>query len=267
MDKKKDFKSSFAMTNVERREMALKIAQHSTLSFDEAFSLLKNGQTSDERLQRDEEFTASKKQLLEKRKFSRFYSCSLWAQGRKKSFTFDDWKPEMQSDSERAAAIGNKAFRLAKELEQQDFNVLLTGSVGAGKTALALAISDKLRNFKTTLFVSMVEWKNLRMGAIKSPEKQREFSRLEQMMKDAEVLLLDDLGKDNKDSNGRATQDTNNMLFGLGDARMGKTTIITTNDSQSELARKYDAAVVSRLITKNPDHTISTNGLQDVREV
>ncbi|WP_307994410.1 ATP-binding protein [uncultured Weissella sp.] len=249
--------------------MAKILVRQTGTTFEDAYAKISGERplSEEERLEKERQFSIRAQERLDTSRVLSFYNSSLWAQGRKKTFTFGDWNPNMQTNIEQAKAIGNKAFSLAKELEHRDFNVLLTGSVGAGKTALALAISDKLRSSKTTLFVSMVEWKNLRMNAIKSPEKQREFSKLEQLMKDAEVLILDDLGKDNKDSNGRATQDTNNMLFGLGDARMGKTTIITTNDSQSDLARKYDEAVVSRLITKNPDHTISTNGLKDVREV
>ena len=53
----------------------------------------------------------------------------------------------------------------------------------------------------------------------------------------------------------------------LADARRGKATIISSNDDLTGLALKYDQAVLSRLITKDIKHIITTNKLDDVRKV
>ncbi|WP_419155685.1 ATP-binding protein [Weissella minor] len=249
------------------------IARNMNISLEEAGQLVNSGRnmTAEEREKRDRNFAIKAQQSVQHRRLKGFYNSSLWGQGIKQTFEFKDWKPEKQTDINAARGIGNKAFKIAKDLQSESYNVLLTGDVGAGKTSLALAIMNDLKKDHAVMFVSIVEWKYMRLGVIDGTRSKNDFDTLTKLMRKADVLVLDDLGKESKPidkyGNGGATQDTNNMLFGLGDARMGKTTIITTNDSQSQLASKYDEAAISRLITKNPEHTISTNGLKDVREV
>lgn len=249
------------------------IARSLDIDLEEAGQLVNSGRnmTVEEREKRDRDFAIKAQQSVRNSRLKGFYNSSLWGQGIKQTFEFKDWHPEKQTDVNAARGIGNKAFKIAKQLQSEDYNVLLTGDVGAGKTSLALAIMNDLKKDRAVMFVSIVEWKYMRLGVVDGTRSKNDFDTLTKLMREADVLVLDDLGKESKPmdkyGNGGATQDTNNMLFGLGDARMGKTTIITTNDSQSQLASKYDEAAISRLITKNPEHTISTNGLQDVREV
>lgn len=249
------------------------IARATGKSVDDVVKMIRKGRemTPDERLERDKAFTSEALQKLTEDKIQAFYDASLWGQGRAQHFTLANWDITRQQNQEKARAIGNKAFVIAKQLKTSSFNVLLTGDVGSGKTALALSIMHEVNKTKTAMFVSVVEWKRMRLATVDKRVPIEKLDRLNAMMQHVDVLILDDLGKESKpmdrNGNGGATQDTNNMLFGLGDARMKKTTIVTTNDSQVELANKYDAAAISRLITKNPDRTISTKGLEDVRQV
>lgn len=181
-----------------------------------------------------------------------------------KHFSFRDWNPYKQKDIEKAKQVARTALDLSNELKQTNFNVLLFGNAGAGKTSLAIAMMNNLSAIKTTMFVSMIEWVVMKYQSFSDDRVANQVYALEQMMKDVDVLVLDDLGKD---SQREAKETAAKMLFQVANARTEKTTIITTNDNPKELGAKYDMATVSRLVPKNAAHIISTNGLQDVREV
>ena len=113
--------------------------------------------TPEERDQRERELARRLTKQMEAQKAMVYLDKSLWPAGIPISFTFGDWQPSKQPDQERARAIGNQAWTIAKEATKNGaFNVALLGSPGTGKTSLALAIADKLKQDKgwSWMFVS-----------------------------------------------------------------------------------------------------------------
>ncbi|MCT0949975.1 ATP-binding protein [Weissella confusa] len=200
-------------------------------------------------------------QAQERTKYARM---SLWGETQERLFQFSNWEPAMQQNELVARDIGNKAYKIAKELRDGLFNVFLYGQAGAGKTSLALAIADVVKDKYTTMFVSVVEWRSMKFKSFNDNSIAERLNVVERFMKEVDVLILDDFGKETQTE---AKETVSAMLFELADARRGKATLITSNDNLAGLSNKYDAATLSRLITKDTTHTISTNKLADVRKV
>lgn len=210
----------------------------------------------------DAEAITAKWQAQERAKY---FKASLWGDESERSFTFQDWQPAMQGENEQIARnVANQAYTVMKELDGQLFNVMLYGKAGTGKTSLALAIMSGLSEKRSKMFVSLVEWRDMTYQAFHDEKLQQQLAVVEKYMREVDVLILDDFGKETQKE---AKEKVAGMLFRLADARKGKATIMTSNDNAVSLANKYDNATLSRLIPKNPKHVIAMNKLKDVREV
>lgn len=212
--------------------------------------------------------------------FNRVYRKSLWTGNQPVKFTFDDWKVDKQADKKQAAEIGNRAWTLAKMIAgDQSMNVYLAGNPGTGKTSLALAMVDKIRNEsgKTALFVSTDALAELYSRRFDDKQVQNRLYGLIDLMQGnrqlkiepVDVLVLDDFGTEGgmrTDTKSQVRVDMQKGLFSVADARYGKfTTIVTTNNKTSELTEMYNEKLLSRLITRNPEHRLTFNGMVDVR--
>lgn len=196
---------------------------------------------------------------------AKYYRASLWGDEAERSFTFQDWQPTKQGENEQIARnVANQAYKVMKELDSKLFNVILYGTAGTGKTSLALAIMSGLSEKRSKMFVSLIEWRDMTYQAFHDEKMQQKLVVIERYMREVDVLVLDDFGKETQKE---AKEKVAGMLFRLADARKGKSTIITSNDNAIALANKYDTATLSRLIPKNPAHVIATDKLKDVREV
>lgn len=210
----------------------------------------------------DAEAITAKWQAQERAKY---FKASLWGDEAERSFTFQDWQPTMQGENEQIARnVANQAYKVMKELDGQLFNVMLYGKAGTGKTSLALAIISGLSEERSKMFVSLVEWRDMTYQSFHDEKLQQKLAVIEKYMREVDVLVLDDFGKETQKE---AKEKVAGMLFRLADARKGKATIMTSNDNAVSLANKYDNATLSRLIPKNPKHVIAMNKLKDVREV
>ena len=147
-------------------------------------------------------------------------------------------------------AMAEKALKGAKEFvarcleKRTGQGLLFEGDVGSGKTFLAGAITNALLEAEIqVLFLVVPDFlDDLRATYF----KQGEFSETDLMnaAKNAEILVLDDLGAHN------FTEWTQNKIFSLINYRMnyGLPCIITTNLSSDEMNEVVGVRTVSRII-------------------
>lgn len=228
-----------------------------------------------------------------KRKKQRIvWNKSLWASG-EIDFTFKDWKPNERQNPVIAKNLGNKAFKLAHEMVNGHLNVIMSGDAGVGKTSLALAMLNKLKQAnKTVLFVSVIALSQLVADQYEYSDRKNQLRDLKRAMCECDVLLLDDLGADGGStekvmSNGYtgARKDVQALMFDVANNRyegMRKEqnaarkagvklskpvhqTIITTNNLTDELERIYGERTISRLISQDPNHRLAFNDMEDMR--
>lgn len=220
------------------------------------------------------------------------WSKSLWASGEIK-FTFNDWKPDQHANQAKARSLGNKAYKLARAMEHGHLNVIMSGNAGVGKTSLALAMLDMLQKAgKTVLFVSTVALSQLMSDQYEYKDRKQQLHYLTRAMKTCDVLLLDDLGADGgnvekvmgKGYTG-TRKDLQTLLFEIVNTRYEGTkkeqriadenhvklikpvhqTIVTTNNLTDELIRIYGERTISRLVTRDPNHRLAFNDMEDMR--
>jgi DNA replication protein DnaC len=221
----------------------------------------------------------------------RFYERSMAALNRKKAraiyrysvfpgnvpakFTFDKWRPELQTDQQSSRNLGNRAYKLTKQMVEVPKNVVLFGPRGTGKTSLALAMLTSLRDQgQSGLFISTAELSNLMGLQYDAPDVRKRLAGIERAMKEADVLLLDDFGTEGgmKLDIKPVRRDMQELMYRVANARLDfaenkprLSTIITTNNEMDELERMYNSKLISRIIPKSKDCTLNFEKLTDVR--
>lgn len=209
---------------------------------------------------------------------------SLWSGNQPLRFTFDRWDPKKQRDSSLAFDLGKRAFYIADEMKKHNFNVLMVGKQGTGKTSLALAIAEKLavEENRKNIFISTMALARLFSNQYRDDGQASE--RLRRLFKQAsrtKLLVLDDFGteagmKAYTDQGQQfykpVRKDMQDWLFDLANARYDEqnnghfgSTIITTNYTGNELLQMYHPKLISRLVTKQKEHILNFKGLEDVR--
>ena len=137
------------------------------------------------------------------------------------------------------------ALGYAENFDKNDGKgLLLIGDVGTGKTHLAAAIAAKIieKYSASVEFVSYVEV----LADIRAAfsEKSSEAYKLEKRMRNADLLVIDDLGKE------KLSAFTNELFYRVVNGRYKDKMplIITSNCGVESLSERLDYPVFSRLV-------------------
>lgn len=224
---------------------------------------------------REEEWHKSVVDDIFQKKMRFFDSISLWSGDEKIEFTFNDWDAAKQKDVQQAKDIGNQCFSLAKKMLTDNFNVMLMGKPGTGKTSLALAMLDAVhKKNKTTMFVSTMAFSLLLKKSFNDKNAKFQVEKVSNAMKRADVLLLDDFGTEGGMDGSPVYNELQSRLFDIADARIVKdkktgkrlkSTILTTNNSFQQLQGMYNEKILSRLIPHESDQIVAFKNMEDVR--
>ena len=148
---------------------------------------------------------------------------------------------------ERMTAILAMAKNYVKNFGKRKDNLLLIGPTGTGKTHISTAIARELIHSgydviydSTQNILSDFEDDKFRSGWAQTENKSDKYL-------ECTLLIIDDLGTE------FSSQFTVSALYNLLNARQNKglATIISTNLTPEELARKYEDRIYSRIIGGN----------------
>ncbi len=146
--------------------------------------------------------------------------------------------------SERMTAIYTIAKNYVRDFGKKKENLLLIGPTGTGKTHISTAIARELIHQGYDVIYDSTQNVLSDFEADRFRNNYgREESRSDKYL-DCTLLILDDLGTE------FSNQFTVSTLYNLLNARQNKglATIISTNLSSEELARKYEDRIYSRII-------------------
>ncbi|MBM6548465.1 AAA family ATPase [Streptococcus dysgalactiae subsp. dysgalactiae] len=155
-----------------------------------------------------------------------------------------------------------------KYLEGMNGNTLLTGTTGVGKTHLAVSLAKELNEAykakgepKSILFINLTEILREIRESFKFTSKEGYYSR---MLKEADYLILDDLGVKLGNSSGQSKSAwEEEFIFDVLSHR--NNTIITTNLSNDDIANLYSERVASRVRTGLDGNYFKVFSIKDKR--
>lgn len=112
----------------------------------------------------------------------------------------------------------------------------LLGASGVGKTHLAAAIRDSIELAIPSLQTEMWKWQK-----VVSLLRGGDWGIIEHLIKNVNVLMLDDVGAENK------SELTTSSLNRIADGRLEKWTVLTSNLLPDDIRATLDARIASRL--------------------
>lgn len=182
--------------------------------------------------------------------------------------TFDTYE-----EAEEETVINKRRARfIAKDyLDGKVFNTVMSGTPGAGKSHLSMAmlhaVNDFSEPYRKCLFVSVDELMRRIKDSFNNKNAKYTEQSLVELLTKADLLVLDDLGAETGaiGSEKGATDFTTRTLYAVMNGRMNKSTIITTNLSSTELKRMYDRKLLSRMYRGAEGHLLTFKNTSDKR--
>lgn len=217
-------------------------------------------------------------QAIARKRIKVYAAMSVWPGGNiPLHFQFSSWQVDKQDNHELAKALGKQAYQLAIRMEKTPLNVIMSGDKGTGKTSLALAIMDYLSDKgQSGMFVSTAELANLIGQQYELSDVKNRLVRIERAMRETDVLILDDFGTEGgmKQDIKPVRRDMQALMYRVANVRVNfemnaakKSTIITTNNSVSELKAMYNDKLISRLVPKPASQQLAFLNMIDVRGI
>lgn len=188
-------------------------------------------------------------------KHSIIFNNSLFGSSEDINKCFDDFNV---TDDKQNREL-EQAVSIAKRIENGERRkFIFYGKPGTGKTMLAISILNKLKDKYSCLFVDIAQFIELTKN-FNDERAKLQVNSLYKAMKNADVLVIDDLGSESSMQRSASEASTYNqrILFNIAQSRDDKTTIITTNNTGAELKRIYNPKLVSKLMYTASNNVIS----------
>lgn len=183
--------------------------------------------------------------------------------------TFENYE-QFTEETTKAVQIARQSAGMYLQTET-NFNTILTGTPGAGKSHLAMAmlkaVNEHSNPLKSCLFVSVNDLFRLIKDSISNKQSRFTEENMVRLLTEVDLLVLDDLGSESsfKREMTEASEYNQRILFAILNSR--NRTIITTNLNSEELRAVYNPKIVSRIFKGIEGHVIKfTEETKDRRE-
>lgn len=209
-----------------------------------------------------------KKQQLARSTYGMLKYQSILSDESIKKATFQSFIAE--KDEEKAASSFASVIA-DRYLAGETFTTVFVGDVGAGKSHLAMSVLDYVNKKawvdnmpKKVLFVSFPELIDKIKDSFNNYESHYNEERTLELMKSADLLVIDDLGRESNLTSGKTAGDwLQKFIFKLFESPNSK--IITTNLDESGLKSIYNAGNASRILRNSFGNTFAFTGISDKR--
>lgn len=170
---------------------------------------------------------------------------------------FDNYKT-FCNETKKALAIAEQCAKWYKF--GNNFNMVLNGNTGVGKSHLAYAIAKSVSEKRRCLFISVPKMFSLVYDSINNKDSRFTKSYFEKIMSEVDILIIDDLGAEvgRVDTTKQASDFMSGFLFNVYESRQGKSTITTSNLLGARLNEIYDERMFSRLKADTTEDTVMT---------
>lgn len=212
-----------------------------------------------------ERFDRKAKEEIEARKFreNSLVSPKMWA------CTFDNFTAEEGSREaalKKRVAMAAEAFAANKKVAH---HAVLYGQPGAGKSHLAMALMQKVHETsgQTMAFINISRLFSRIKNSFDDPSEYWTKETALKIMTSVDLLCIDDLGTES--SMGRSGQESTkwaqHIIYDVLENQ--DRIIITTNLSERDLKRVYDAKIFSRIFANSQNTRFDFTGITDKRLV
>lgn len=158
----------------------------------------------------------------------------------------------LADDMHEARTNLQHVLQLVERYQQgHQFNVMLAGNVGVGKSHLAVSMLKALRSVEIScLFIDTAKMFDLIYDSFNNKESKYTPNYFTELAASVDFLVLDDIGAETGDINTdrHASDYTSRILRSILNGRQDKSTIFTTNLSSEKIMQMYDPKLVDRML-------------------
>lgn len=209
-----------------------------------------------------ERFDQEARQSIIARKFreNSLVNSKMWA------CTFDSFVVE---DGSREAVMKKKVSKAAEAFAAKKVahHAVLYGQPGAGKSHLAMALMQKVHETsgQTMAFINISRLFSHLKSSFDDPSEYWTKEKALQIMTGVDLLCIDDLGTESSmgRSGQEATKWAQDIIYDVLENQ--DRIVITTNLSEQEMKRVYDAKIFSRIFANSQNTRFDFSGIPDKR--
>lgn len=182
--------------------------------------------------------------------------------------SLNNYKP-VDRETQKALELAHRAVNALNEGET--LHVVFSGTAGAGKTTLSMGILKEVLAHDVNKHCMIIDYQYLLEEKMRSFSDNSIVKSVDKIMRDSfnsDILIIDDIGAETSRIENRkqtASDFTIKTLNSILQARVNKSTIITTNLTGAQIKQAYGDRVASRLLAHSEGYIMAFKETKDKR--